>query len=168
MKGKWAQGIVPRNFAWVIRDQVAVCERPGGFGATHRRVRRHEEILWIREQGFVRIVSILGSPHNLHAYDELGVEYRHFPFGAHDDPSIALAPFWSDLRAQLANGDRVIVHCDEVGDRLQGAMAGYLVHAGLVTELPRATSVIEQVLQRPLGPEGRLIAAAAAKLAERA
>ncbi|MEY2406052.1 MAG: hypothetical protein QOG39_968, partial [Acidimicrobiaceae bacterium] len=28
MKGKWAQGIQPRNFAWVIKDKLAVCERP--------------------------------------------------------------------------------------------------------------------------------------------
>ena len=29
MKGKWAQGIQPRNFAWVIKDKLAICERPG-------------------------------------------------------------------------------------------------------------------------------------------
>ncbi len=29
-----------------------MCERPGGYGANHRRVRRQEEIIWIREQGF--------------------------------------------------------------------------------------------------------------------
>ena len=52
MKGKWAQGIQPRNFAWIMKDQLAVCERPGGYGANHRRVRRQEEIIWIREQGF--------------------------------------------------------------------------------------------------------------------
>ena len=52
MKGKWAQGIKPRNFAWIIRDRLAICERPGGYGANHRRVRRQEEIIWLREQGF--------------------------------------------------------------------------------------------------------------------
>ena len=73
MKGKWAQGIQPRNFAWVIKDKLAVCERPGGYGANHRRVRRQEEIIWIREQGFTCVVSLIPSPHNLHNYDELGV-----------------------------------------------------------------------------------------------
>ena len=29
MKGKWAQGITPRNFVWVLKDRLAVCERPG-------------------------------------------------------------------------------------------------------------------------------------------
>ena len=32
MKGKWAQGITPRNFVWVLKDRLAVCERPGGYG----------------------------------------------------------------------------------------------------------------------------------------
>ena len=31
VKGKWAQGIEPRNFAWIIKDQLAVSERPGGY-----------------------------------------------------------------------------------------------------------------------------------------
>ena len=29
LRGKWAQGIQPRNFAWIIKDHLAVCERPG-------------------------------------------------------------------------------------------------------------------------------------------
>ena len=31
MKGKWAQGIQPRNFAWILKDKLAICERPGGM-----------------------------------------------------------------------------------------------------------------------------------------
>ena len=73
MKGKWAQGIKPRNFAWVIKDRLAVCERPGGYGANHRQVRRQEEIIWIREQGFTTVISVIPAPHNLHNYDELDV-----------------------------------------------------------------------------------------------
>ena len=85
MKGKWAQGIQPRNFAWVMKGKLAVCERPGGYGANHRRVRRQEEIIWIREQGFTCVVSIIPSPHNLHNYTELDVTWRHRPFGVHDE-----------------------------------------------------------------------------------
>jgi hypothetical protein len=81
MKGKWAQGIQPRNFAWILKDKLAVCERPGGYGANHRRVRRQEEIIWIREQGFTCVVTLIPSPHNLHNYDDLGVAWRHLPFG---------------------------------------------------------------------------------------
>jgi hypothetical protein len=167
MKGKWAQGIVPRNFAWVMKDQLAVSERPGGYGANHRKVRRQEEIIWIRENGFARIVSLLRSPHNLHAYEELGVEYRHYPFGGHDDPIAALEPFWRDLGPMLAAGDKIIVHDDDLGDRVEGAVAGYLMYAGIVREEPRAVAIIEQVLSRPMGPLGREIVASAAALADR-
>ena len=31
MKGKWAAGIPPRNFTWVIKDRLAMSERPGRF-----------------------------------------------------------------------------------------------------------------------------------------
>jgi len=40
VKGKWAAGIPPRNFTWIVKDQMAVSERPGGFAPHHRRVRR--------------------------------------------------------------------------------------------------------------------------------
>ena len=49
LRGKWALGITPRNFTWVIKDCLAICERPGGYGDNHRRVRRQEEIIWLRE-----------------------------------------------------------------------------------------------------------------------
>ena len=81
MKGKWAAGIPPRNFTWVVQDQLAVSERPGGFAPNHRRVRRQEEIIWLRNQGFTRVVSLLPSPHNLAAYDEESMAWSHFPLG---------------------------------------------------------------------------------------
>jgi len=71
MKGKWAAGIEPRNFAWVMKDQLAVCERPGGYGANHRRVRRQEEIIWLRQQGFDIVFSLIPGSHNLNNYREL-------------------------------------------------------------------------------------------------
>ena len=39
LRGKWALGITPRNFTWILKDKLAVCERPGGYGDNHRRVR---------------------------------------------------------------------------------------------------------------------------------
>lgn len=161
MRGKWAQGMAPRNFAWVIRDQLAVSERLGGYGASHRRVRRQEEIVWVKAQGFTCVVSMLASPHNLHVYTEAALPWRHVPFGPDDDPVAVLGPFYGDLRAWLADGERVLVHQDEVGDRLQGLMAGYLVCAGLVPEEARATAMLEHLLQRQMGPEGRALVAAA-------
>ena len=91
VKGKWAQGIEPRNFRWVMKDVLGACERPGGYGANHRRVRRQEEIIWVREQGFTKVISIIPASHNLHAYTELEVSWIHRPFRTHDDPAAVLA-----------------------------------------------------------------------------
>jgi hypothetical protein len=165
MKGKWAQGIVPRYFTWIIKDSLAICERLGGYGANHRKVRRQEEIIWVREQGFTRIVSLLPSPHNLHHYDDLGVPYRHLPFGPHDDPTEVLPAIWDDLQAQVANGDKIVVHHDDLGDRLLGVMGGYLISAGLVPEGPRATAMIEKLVERQMGPIGRELVAVATRRA---
>lgn len=155
VKGKWAQGIEPRNFRWVMKDVLAVCERPGGYGANHRRVRRQEEIIWVREQGFAPVISIIPSPANLHNYDELGVTWTHRPFGNHDDTATYLAAFYPELRDLLASGHKVLIHGEELGDRLSGIIAGYLVWAGLLPSGPKAISLTERLLQRQLGPPGR-------------
>ena len=103
-KGKWAQGIQPRHFHWIIKDQLAICERPGGFGQNHRKVRRQEEIIWIREQGFDLVISVSTAPNNLHSYDELGVHWRHWPFPATEDLPRYLEQSYTELRrAQAAD-----------------------------------------------------------------
>jgi hypothetical protein len=85
VRGKWAKGIVPRSFIWIIKDRIAVSERPGGCGEVHRRVRRQEEIIWIRENGFDTVLSLLASDHNLHNYDELDMAWSHISFGGAGD-----------------------------------------------------------------------------------
>ncbi|MDQ6910390.1 MAG: hypothetical protein M3Z84_06350 [Actinomycetota bacterium] len=166
MRGKWAAGITPRNFSWIIKDQLAVSERPGGYARSHRRVRRQEEIIWIREQGFSRVVSLLTSPHNLHAYEALGVVADHVPFGPHHDSRAVLTELLPRIQSWLAAGEKVLMHQEELSDRLQGVAAGYLVYAGLVPEGARAISIVEQINQRQMGPPGRELVAEAAALAD--
>lgn len=155
MKGKWAAGIEPRNFSWVIKNQLAVSERPGGYARNHRRVRRQEEIIWLREQGFTLVVSLLASPHNLHAYDELGVRAAHLPFSPLDDPRTFLPQLYQALRAWLATGEKVLVHQEELGDRLMGVMAGYLLWTGILKHGSQAIEVVERLVRRQMGPAGR-------------
>lgn len=164
MKGKWAQGIRPRNFHWIIKDQLAVSERPGGYGPNHRRVRRQEEIIWIREQSFTCVYSLIPAPHNLHNYDELGVVWRHQPFGSQDDVRQYLAQLLPELRDVIAAGGKVLVHLEELGDRICGVVAGFLLWNGLVDSGPRAISIVEQITERQMGPLGREIVAEAASL----
>lgn len=165
MKGKWAKGIAPRFFAWIIKEKLAVSERPGGYARNHRRVRRQEEILWLRGEGFTRVVSLLTSPHNLHAYDELDMAWAHIPFGVHDDPAVALPELFSQLRDWMAAGERLLVHQEEVNDRLMGVVAGYLRWSGMVPSGPQAITVVERILHRQMGPDGRELVAMAPQLA---
>jgi hypothetical protein len=164
MRGRWAAGIVPRNFAWIIKDRLAVSERPGGQAPYHRRVRRQEEILWLRAQHFTRVVSLLGSNHNLHAYDELGMTASHFPIGPQADLEAVLAELYPALHAWLRAGERVLLHQEELGDRLAGVIAGFLCWSRLLPEPPRAITAAEQLMRRQLGAAGRTVVAVAVTL----
>ncbi len=162
-KGKWAQGITPRAFQWVIQDQLAVCERPGGFGAEHRKVRRQEEIIWIRENGFAFVISLLPSDHNLHAYDEQGMPWKHWPFSSGLDLDLALPQMYTEIQKLLAADKKIMLHMEEVGDRLAGLMAGYLRWTEMVPVTHEAIIVGERLFGRQMGPEGRAIVNAAAE-----
>jgi hypothetical protein len=164
MRGKWAAGIAPRNFVWVIKDRLAISERPGGYARNHRKVRRQEEIIWLREQGFTRVISLLPSPHNLHAYDELNVTWAHFPFAPSDDARGVLSDLYRHVRDWSSAGERLLIHQEELGDRLMGVVGGYLLYAGLLDSGPKVITVIEQLAARQMGPAGRELVAVAATL----
>lgn len=163
LRGRWAQGITPRHFTWILRDKLAICERPGGFGDNHRRVRRQEEIIWIRENGFGCVVSIITAPHNLHNYEELAVNARHRPFNP-DDTDRWLKLFYRELHELLRVNTKVLVHGEEVGDRIAGVMGGYIRWAGLVDDQTKAIAVTERLVGRQLDPFGRNVVMNAHKL----
>jgi hypothetical protein len=165
-RGKWAQGIEPRNFTWILQGKLAVCERPGGYGANHRKVRRQEEIIWLREQGFTMVVSLAVSPHNLHNYDEMGMPWRHRPFTRSDDQEAYLSRLFPELRHLLLEGGKLVLHQDELGDRLSGLMAAYVLWNRLVPGPPQAISVVEQLLHRQLGPDARSLLTLVPRLPE--
>jgi hypothetical protein len=155
MKGKWAKGIEPRNFGWVLKGSLAYSERPGGHTANHRSVRRHEEIVWIRAHGFSRIISILGSPHNLHAYEEMNMPYAHVPFGAHDDAQMVVEALFPQLKLWLDGGEKILLHADEISDKLQGIVGAFLLYTGRLQNGPQTIAVVETLMSRQLGEAGR-------------
>ncbi len=165
MKGKWAAGIPPRNFTWVIKDQLAVSERPGGFAPNHRRVRRQEEIIWLQGQGFTTVVSLLPSSHNLQAYEERAMPSVHFPILPAGDVRALLADLYRELHARLAAGERILVHQEELGDRVAGVVAGYLLWSGRLPGGPQAVTVLEHLTGHAMGPSGRELVSFAGELA---
>lgn len=158
MRGRWAQGLEPRGFTWVIKDRLAASERPGGFSRNHRKVRRQEELIWLSGSGFTRVLSLLDSPHNLHAYDEAGIQYEHVPLGRREDWPVQLRQTYTLLSAWMGDPDeRVLVHHEEFGERLLGVLAGYLMYAypDVFTSGPEAAVAVERITGRQLGAAGR-------------
>lgn len=155
LRGKWALGIAPRNLTWVIGDRLAICERPGGCGTNHRRVRRQEEIIWLRENHFSCVVSVLAAPHNLHNYDEMGVQCLHRPVIGVEEIDEPLVQLYTDLREMLRAGSRILVHADEVGDELIGVVGGYIRWEGLVEDPVETIMIAERIGGRQLDPASR-------------
>jgi hypothetical protein len=157
VKNRWAAGIEPRNFTWVLKDQLAISERPGGYSRNHRRVRRQEEILWLRHAGFTRIVSLLPSEHNLAAYEELAVPSSHLPLSGDGDLRFILPIVYTSLEKWLGDGERILLHREEVGDELMGVIAGYLLFTGRLETNSQAITIVEHLLKKQMGPSGRRI-----------
>ena len=165
MKGKWAAGIPPRNFTWVIKARLAMSERPGGFAPNHRKVRRQEEIIWLQVQGFNRVVSLLPSSHNLQAYEEKSLASVHYPLPSSGDVRGILTEVYRDVHVRLAGGERILVHQEELGDRVSGVIAGYLLWSSRLPTGPQAVTVLEHLTGHPMGPSGRELVAVAGQLA---
>ncbi|MGH8981662.1 MAG: hypothetical protein ACRDWE_11715 [Acidimicrobiales bacterium] len=168
MRGKWAAGIAPRNFTWVIRDRLALSERPGGFAPNHRRVRRQEELVWLRAQGFTKIVSLLPSQHNLQAYEDEKIPHAHYPLAPGADPRPSLRECFVDVGNSFHDDARILVHQEELGDRVMGVAAGFLVWSGRVPAEPQAIALVEHFVGHQMGPVGRELVVVAAALPPRA
>ncbi len=152
---KKTTGLEPRGFHWVIKDRLAVSERIGGYGFQHRRVRREEEIIWLKERGVNSVLSLLGSNQNSTAYESAGLAFSSFPVELDIEPEDAEAVFASIAAALEPNDAVVLVHRDTIDDTLAGLLAGYLIYSEMLNDPILATDVIQRILARAIGPEGR-------------
>jgi hypothetical protein len=148
-------GLEPRGFTWVISGRLAVSERVGGYGFQHRRVRREEEIVWLKGVGINTVLSLLPGNQNLASYTAAGLTAVHEPL-AELEPAAAERVFVT-LRALQRDRRVVLLHRDTIDDAVAGILAGYLVYSGLLDNPIKATTLIQEILRRPLGPEARAV-----------
>ena len=147
-------GLEPRDFTWVISGRLAVSERNGGYGFQHRRVRREEELAWLRHHGFTTILSLLDGNQNVAAYEAAGFGVGHVPLDETDSESVTAV--FRTLQAVLAPPSAVVlVHRDIIEDAVAGVLAGYLVYSGRIEDPIVATAIVQEILKRPLGPVAR-------------
>jgi hypothetical protein len=149
-------GLKPKGFTWLIADLLAVAERIGGHGFQHRKVRREEEIGWlVKDAGITGVVTLLPGNQNLQAYREVGLSTYQVAVSAEPTPE-EMEHVFRVLHKALSEPDaRVLVHREIIDDTLGGLLAGYLVWSGRVESPIIAVAVVQEILRRPLGPEGR-------------
>jgi len=148
-------GLEPRGFKWVIAGRLAVSERIGGYGFQHRRVRREEEIVWLADQGIDAVLSLLPGNQNQAAYEAAGFRYYNRAIEDDLEPD-ETGEFFKLLDLALDVDKRsLLVHRDLVDDQVAGLLGGYLVHSRLVKNPIVATSIIQEIVGRPIGPEAR-------------
>ena len=151
---KKSTGLEPRGFRWVIKGRLAVAERIGGYGFQHRKVRREEEIIWLKDQGINTVVSLLGPNQNQYAYEAAGLSFSSIEVPDELEPEEAPAVYEA-LDEAMVPGAVALVHRDTIDDTLGGLLAGYLIHSELLDDPIIATDVVQRILGRAIGPEGR-------------
>lgn len=157
LRGKWAQGIKPRDFLWVLKDQIAVCERLGGRGSNHRPIRRQEEIVWVMNNDFDLTISMIAGSHNLDAYKRLGLAHRHWPVIDGEDPTLNLPRIYEQMGIALDHDKRMLMHRVSLDDTVMGFFGGFLIWGGYLENATDTTVMIERLFSKQVGAKGRLI-----------
>ena len=121
----------PPSPVWLIDRRLAVAERPGGGGRSHRVPRRNADLSWWAAAGVTDIVSGMSTRHGLvdHALASFAIHWFPLPDERHDDG--ALDALVARVESLLAADRVVLVHIDRPGSRLAGLAAALRLGLGL-------------------------------------
>ncbi len=129
----------PRSYAWLLPGRLAVAERPGRGGRSHRRQLRVAETEWWCVHGITAIVSGMRTRHGLLDYALADITVRWQPLtdaGGAPQQLGALVAATVDL---LERGDGgVLVHCDRANEWLAGVDAALRMALGLAPTARKA------------------------------
>ena len=75
-----------------------------------------------------------------------------------------LGDVYRELHGCLTGGERILIHQEELGDRIVGVVAGYLLWSERLPSGPQAITVLEHMTGHPMGPSGRELVAFASEL----
>lgn len=157
LRGKWAQGIQPRDFLWILKDQLAICERLGGRGSSHRPIRRQEEIVWVLNSEIDLTISLIPGTHNLDAYKKLGLPHRHWPVNDGEDPTVNLPKIYEQMGLAIEANKTMLMHRISLDDTVMGFFGGFLIWGGYLHNATDATVMIERLFSKQVGSKGRVI-----------
>jgi hypothetical protein len=141
----------PRRYAWIVPGRLAVAERPGRGGRSHRRALRVAEQAWWRGQGVAAVVSCMRSRHALAEYADDGLVVRWHPLRDPDQAREELPRAVASARELLASGEgAVLAHCDRANEWLAALDAALRLGLGLA-RTPRAALRAAEADGLPVG-----------------
>jgi hypothetical protein len=129
----------PTTYAWLIPGRLAIAERPGGGGRSHRIARREAELAWWAAQGVTTIVSGMRSRHGLVEAALAGFHIVWHPLVSVEQAAREVRALVAAVRERLdARGEVVLVHVDRAGEWLAGVDAALRMGFGLARTRPEA------------------------------
>jgi hypothetical protein len=130
--------------AWIIPGSLAIAERPGGGGRSHRVARREADLAWWRDQGVRTIVSCMRSRHALVEYAASGWGVRWHPLKDVVQARAEIPRIAADVADLIARDPgAVLVHCDRVSEWLAAIDAALRLRLGLATDVAVALEQAE-------------------------
>jgi hypothetical protein len=119
-------GVEPRRIWWARPRKLCLLERPGGGGRNHRAERRAVEIAWLGARGVRLVISVMGSRHNLGAYEAAGLEWHHVPVKRPEDWAEALEELLPLIAHEAKRSGAVALHGDRHTDFVAAVGAAHL------------------------------------------
>lgn len=129
---------MPRNFSWLIQDEIAGMGRPVAIVA---------DLEFLKDNGVESIVSLTELPLHKTLIEEFGFEYKHIPIPDFSTPTLEqIEEFVTFVNNLLSSKKKIVVHCEAGIGRTGTMLACYLVSKGY-----NAENAISEVRKRRPG-----------------
>ena len=129
---------MPRNFSWLIQDEIAGMGRPVAIVA---------DLEFLKDNGVESIVSLTELPLHKPLIEEFGFEYKHIPIPDFSTPTLEqIEEFVTFVNNLLSSKKKIVVHCEAGIGRTGTMLACYLVSEGY-----NAENAISEVRKRRPG-----------------